>query len=68
MQDKEKGVLQEEIQRLVVEKVDLERENEALITSFDAAQSQCRDLIDLVETLRKENDHFKGMETGEWRA
>ncbi|KAF7280414.1 hypothetical protein GWI33_006080 [Rhynchophorus ferrugineus] len=56
---KEKDVLQEEIQRLVVEKVDFEKENEALISTFDAAQSQCRDLIDVVETLRKENDHLR---------
>ncbi|XP_030749914.1 putative leucine-rich repeat-containing protein DDB_G0290503 [Sitophilus oryzae] len=56
---KEREVLQEELQRLVVEKLDLEKDNGAILINFNSAQSQCKDLISLIESLQKENKHFK---------
>ncbi|CAG9773057.1 unnamed protein product [Ceutorhynchus assimilis] len=55
----EKQVLQDEIARLAQEKIALESDNEAILKSFDSAQLQCKDLINVIEVLKTENDHFK---------
>ncbi|XP_050303802.1 myosin-11-like [Anthonomus grandis grandis] len=56
----ENSLLKDDIERLSLEKLSLEQDNQLLLRSMDDAQQQCRDLIGVIEVLKKENDHFKG--------
>lgn len=56
----EKQALLEEVQRMALDKVALEQDNDAILKNLDNAQQQCKDLIDIIQVLKSENDHFKG--------
>mgnify|MGYP007005568148 CR=1 FL=1 len=44
----------------MLEKLELEKDNSSILKHVDGAQHQCKDLIDVINTLKKENQHFKG--------
>lgn len=50
--------------RVIIEKKEIEEEAKctanSLIKSFEDAQQQCRDLLDIIAVLTKENEHFRG--------
>ncbi|XP_066246315.1 putative leucine-rich repeat-containing protein DDB_G0290503 [Euwallacea similis] len=55
----EKNALRDEVERLVSEKIALENDNMAIFKSFEDAQKQCKNLIEVVEVVKNENDHFR---------
>ncbi|KAH1005207.1 hypothetical protein HUJ04_006236 [Dendroctonus ponderosae] len=55
-----KQALQDEVERLVLDKMALESDNSSIIKTLEGAQQQCKDLIEVIEVLKKENEHFKG--------
>ncbi|XP_066157176.1 putative leucine-rich repeat-containing protein DDB_G0290503 [Euwallacea fornicatus] len=57
--DNEKNALKDEVERLVSEKIALENDNMAIFKSFEDAQKQCKNLIEVVEAVKNENDHFR---------
>jgi len=59
-QSKENQALQDEVERLISEKNSLENDNGVLESNFDAAQKQCRDLIEVIQALKQENSYYKG--------
>ncbi|KAL3269544.1 hypothetical protein HHI36_008609 [Cryptolaemus montrouzieri] len=62
--EKEKMQLEEDLQRIIKnnEENELLHNNTIALLSanVESAQNQCRDLLNLVEMLSKENEHYKG--------